>query len=47
MTQTSSIPIKFHPAYTREHAKGTGRAAYQRYDAKVLKYTNISNTLVK
>jgi hypothetical protein len=42
-SQTAPIPIKYNPNYTREHASETCRAANQRYDAKLLKYTNISN----
>ena len=43
ISQTAPIPIKYNPAFTREHASDTCRAANLRYDAKVLKYTNISS----
>jgi hypothetical protein len=43
ISQTAPIPIKYNPAFTREHASDIGRAANLRYNAKILKYSNISN----
>jgi hypothetical protein len=43
ISQTALIPIKYNPAFTREHASDIGRAASLRYDAKTLKYNSTSN----